>query len=58
MVRQGVGAVIVGGDPLFFENADHVAALAVRNGIPAAFVYREAVKAGGLMSYGPSIVAQ
>jgi putative tryptophan/tyrosine transport system substrate-binding protein len=57
MARQGVGALIVGGNPLFFENAGHVAALAVRYAIPAAFPLREAVKAGGLMSYGPDQVA-
>jgi putative ABC transport system substrate-binding protein len=57
MARQGVGALIVSANALFFENADHVAALAVRNRIPAAFPLREAVKAGGLVSYGPSQVA-
>jgi putative ABC transport system substrate-binding protein len=57
MARQGVGALIVSGGTLLFENADHVAALAVRNRIPAAFPLREAVQAGGLMSYGPDQVA-
>jgi putative tryptophan/tyrosine transport system substrate-binding protein len=57
MARQGAGALIVSTNPLFLDYADQVAALAVRNGIPAAFPLREAVKAGGLMSYGPSQAA-
>jgi putative ABC transport system substrate-binding protein len=57
MARQGAGALIVSTNPLFLDYADHVAALAVRNRIPAAFPLREAAKAGGLMSYGPSQAA-
>jgi putative tryptophan/tyrosine transport system substrate-binding protein len=53
MAQQRVGAVMVTQDPLFRSYVDQVAALAVRHAIPAAFPDKEAVKAGGLMSYAP-----
>jgi putative tryptophan/tyrosine transport system substrate-binding protein len=53
MAQQRVGAVMVTADPLFRSYVDQVAALAVRHAIPAAFPDKEAVKAGGLMSYAP-----
>jgi putative tryptophan/tyrosine transport system substrate-binding protein len=57
MARERAGAVIVSADSLFFANVDQVAVLAVRQGLPALFVNREAVSAGGLMSYGTSLPA-
>jgi len=53
MAQQRVGAVIVVADSLFFNYIDQVAALAIRHAIPAMFTDREAVEAGGLMSYAP-----
>jgi len=53
MAQQRVGAVLVTPDRLFVSHVDQVAAVAVRYAIPAMFADREAVKAGGLMSYSP-----
>jgi putative ABC transport system substrate-binding protein len=53
MAQQRVGAVMVTVDPLFRSHVDQVAALAVRHAIPAMFPDKEAVKAGGLISYEP-----
>jgi len=53
MAQQRVGAVLVTPDRLFVSHVDQVAAVAVRYAIPAMFADREAVKAGGLMSYAP-----
>jgi putative ABC transport system substrate-binding protein len=53
MAQQRVDAVMVTVDPLFRSHVDQVAALAVRHAIPAMFPSKEAVKAGGLISYEP-----
>ena len=53
MAQQRVDAVMVTVDPLFRSHVDQVAALAVRHAIPSMFPSKEAVKAGGLISYEP-----
>jgi len=53
MAQQRAGAVIVRPDSLFRTYVDQVAALAVRHAIPAMFPEKEAVKAGGALSYAP-----
>jgi ABC-type uncharacterized transport system substrate-binding protein len=53
MAQQRVDAVMVTVDPLFRSHVDQVVALAVRHAIPAMFPSKEAVKAGGLISYEP-----
>jgi putative ABC transport system substrate-binding protein len=55
LAGQQVGAVVVGSDPFFFNNADRVIALAARFAMPAIYHLREIVDAGGLMSYGTSL---
>jgi putative tryptophan/tyrosine transport system substrate-binding protein len=55
MAQQRVDAVMVAPDTLFFNYTDRVVALTIRHAIPAIFVDKEAVKAGGLMSYGPDL---
>jgi putative tryptophan/tyrosine transport system substrate-binding protein len=52
LVRQGIGALVVDNEALFFNQRDQLVALAARHGVPATFHAREFVEAGGLMSYG------
>jgi putative tryptophan/tyrosine transport system substrate-binding protein len=49
------GALVVAPDPFFFSRRAQIVALAVRHRIPAAFVRREFVLEGGLMSYGTDL---
>jgi putative ABC transport system substrate-binding protein len=55
MVAQRVGAVYVGTGNFFIDRRAHVAELAARHKIPAIYQFREAVAAGGLMSYGTNL---
>jgi putative tryptophan/tyrosine transport system substrate-binding protein len=52
------GILIVATSPFFFRDRARIADLALRHRIASIFVFREWVEAGGLLSYGPSIVAQ
>jgi putative ABC transport system substrate-binding protein len=54
LVRHGAGAVLVGSGPFMNFHRDRIVTLAARHGLPASYSSREAVEAGGLMSYGPS----
>jgi putative ABC transport system substrate-binding protein len=56
VARDGIGAVFVNSDRLFQSQYDLLAALAVRYRVPAIYWEREAVHAGGLMSYGASLI--
>ena len=55
LVQRGAGALLVGSGTFMFSNRDRIVALAARFGLPASYAVREAVVAGGLMSYAPSI---
>jgi putative tryptophan/tyrosine transport system substrate-binding protein len=52
MVREGVGAVVIGQDVFFYSQRDQLVSLAARHMLPAVYFLREMVEAGGLMSYG------
>jgi putative ABC transport system substrate-binding protein len=54
IVQRGAGALLVGSGGFLTSYRDRVVALAARYAIPAIYAQREAVVAGGLMSYGPS----
>ena len=56
LARKRVGALIIGADPFFFSRRNLIVALAARYGIPAIYQFREYAAAGGLMSYGASLV--
>jgi putative tryptophan/tyrosine transport system substrate-binding protein len=55
LVEQHVGALLIEGDVLFSEQSEQLAALAARHALPAIYISRGFVDAGGLMSYGPSL---
>ena len=54
LVKGGAGALFVGAGAYFNSKRESIDALAARYGIPTMYLQREAVVAGGLMSYGPS----
>jgi putative ABC transport system substrate-binding protein len=53
-VQRGAGAVFVGAGAMLNSHRERIAALAALHRLPASFSWREAVVAGGLMSYGAS----
>jgi putative ABC transport system substrate-binding protein len=56
LVGAQVGAVLVSNDASFFVQRVQLVALAKRHSLPASYEFREYPAAGGLMSYGPSLV--
>jgi putative ABC transport system substrate-binding protein len=57
LVQLQAGALLVAADPFLFNRREQLAALASRHAVPAIYPWREAVAAGGLISYGPSLTA-
>jgi putative ABC transport system substrate-binding protein len=55
VLQQGARAVFVGTGAFMNSQREWIVALAARHGVPAIYNWREAVAAGGLMSYAPSI---
>jgi putative tryptophan/tyrosine transport system substrate-binding protein len=55
MARRGVNALLIGQDVFFNNQVQQLAALALRNKIPAIYSLREFAAAGGLVSYGASL---
>jgi putative ABC transport system substrate-binding protein len=53
-IQRGAGALLVGSGAFLNSNRERIIALAIRHRLPASYVWREAVAAGGLMSYGSS----
>ena len=56
MSRQKVGGLIVLPSPMFFSEQSRIVNLAAKHRLPAMFFLRGFVEAGGLMSYGPSLL--
>jgi putative tryptophan/tyrosine transport system substrate-binding protein len=56
LVRKRADALMVGTDSFFFNRRLQLATLATRHAIPAVYNAREYAEAGGLMSYGTSLV--
>jgi putative ABC transport system substrate-binding protein len=56
LVQRGAGALLLGSvDPFFVLRRDEIVALAAHHAVPAMFGERDAVEAGGLMSYGTNL---
>jgi ABC-type uncharacterized transport system substrate-binding protein len=56
LVQAQTGALLVGNDPLFNSRIEQLVALATRHAIPTMYSWREFVVAGGLISYGLSLI--
>ena len=56
MVRQQVNALVVKPDPFFVYQCERLVALAARHAIPVIYSLPLFVKAGGLMSYGGTLL--
>jgi putative tryptophan/tyrosine transport system substrate-binding protein len=56
LAQRPRGALLVSPDAFFFSRRDKIVALAARHKIPAIYDDRLTVLAGGLMSYGASLV--
>jgi len=55
LIQRKVGALLIDGDILFNDQRDRLIQLAARHRVPASYQVRESARAGGLMSYGPSV---
>jgi putative tryptophan/tyrosine transport system substrate-binding protein len=53
--ERRVSALLVNTDPYFLARRDQFVSLAARYSVPTVYPWREAVAAGGLMSYGASL---
>jgi putative ABC transport system substrate-binding protein len=56
LVERKTDALLVANDPFFESNRDQIVGLAARHAMPAIYSGREYVAAGGLMSYGSSLI--
>lgn len=55
LVELRASAMMISADAFFTSHSEQLAALAVRNALPAVYVRREFAMAGGLLSYGSDI---
>jgi putative ABC transport system substrate-binding protein len=51
-----VGAILIGADPFFYVQREPLIVHAARHRLPAMYARREFAEAGGLMSYGTTLV--
>jgi putative ABC transport system substrate-binding protein len=54
--EMNIGALVIGTDAFFNNRLEELAALAIRNSLPVVYEYHQFVAAGGLVSYGGSII--
>jgi len=58
LVQARTAALLIGGDIFFNNRIERLSELAARHAIPTMYSYREFIVAGGLISYGSSIIEQ
>jgi len=58
MAERRANALLIGQDVFFNNQVEQLAAMALRNKVPAIYSLREFATAGGLMSYGASLADQ
>jgi len=56
LVQARTRALLVGGDPFFNNRIERLVELAARHAIPTMYGFRDFVVAGGLISYGVSLI--
>jgi putative ABC transport system substrate-binding protein len=56
LIQLRAGGLVIGSDPFFTSRNQQLAALSVRYAVPTIYQYRESAVAGGLLSYGGSII--
>jgi putative ABC transport system substrate-binding protein len=56
LVQARTGALLVGNDAFFNSRVEQLVALAARHAIPTLYPNREFIVAGGLISYGNSLI--
>jgi putative tryptophan/tyrosine transport system substrate-binding protein len=56
LVERRAGALLMAADAFFNTRREQFIVLSARHALPAVFPFREFPAAGGLMSYGPSLV--
>src|SRR5215475_4856892 len=49
------GGLVIGANAFFFSRRDQIVGLATHYSVPTVYPWREAVIAGGLMSYGANV---
>jgi putative ABC transport system substrate-binding protein len=57
LAQARAGALIVSADAFFNTRREQLVTLAARSAVPAIYEWREFAAAGGLISYGPSLMA-
>ena len=57
MAKERAEAIFIIADPMFISQRMRLAELTTKNQLPSMFGSREYVEAGGLMAYGPSLIA-
>jgi putative ABC transport system substrate-binding protein len=55
LVQLQPGGLVIGANAFFFSRRDQLVQLATRYSVPTVYPWREAVVAGGLMSYGANV---
>jgi putative ABC transport system substrate-binding protein len=55
MAKAHAGALMIFPSPMFYAHHQRLVDLAAKHRLPAMYVFREAVEAGGLMCYGANV---